>query len=225
MSYAILRFAHFIGLTLMGAGLLGVFLTDLRSRQLRDLALFTEAVRNIAVFYDGLVVPGTLLLLGSGTVLIVDLYGWDFLTFPWLAGMVGLFAFEVIEGNTVTRLYFLRLRRLARCHAGAGECTARTHPDLHPFSRSSDPVRHRIPRRHAAGRLVDPSDQRQHRRLRRHLLHARSAAPLSVATECQLERRSGGNAPQGAIIFGDLIGKLQIQALSSLKRLTVRLVS
>ena len=57
MSYAILRFAHFIGLTLMGAGLLGVFLTDLRSRQLQDLALFTEAVRNIAVFYDGLVVP------------------------------------------------------------------------------------------------------------------------------------------------------------------------
>ena len=29
----------------------------------------------------------------------------------WLAGMVGLFAFEFIEGNTITRLYFMRLRR------------------------------------------------------------------------------------------------------------------
>jgi hypothetical protein len=59
-------------------------------------------------------VPGALLLLGSGTVLTIDLYGWDFLTAPWLAGMVGLFAFEFIEGNTVTRLYFLRLRRAVR---------------------------------------------------------------------------------------------------------------
>ena len=137
MSYAVLRFAHIIGLTLMGAGLIGVFVMDLRSCQLRDLALFAEAVRNIAVFYDGLVVPGALLLLGSGTVLIVDLYGWDFLTAPWLAGMVGLFAFELIEGNTVTRLYFLRLRRLARAALNEGRvspelesarrCTRRTY--------------------------------------------------------------------------------------------------
>jgi hypothetical protein len=28
--------------------------------------------------------------------------------------MVGLFAFEFIEGNTVTRLYFMRMRRLTR---------------------------------------------------------------------------------------------------------------
>ena len=37
-----------------------------------------------------------------------------FLTVPWLAGMVLLFAFELIEGNTITRLYFMRLRRLTR---------------------------------------------------------------------------------------------------------------
>src|SRR5262245_43748336 len=90
MSYAVLRFAHFIGLTLMGAGLIGVFVTDLRSRQLRDIALFAEAVRNIAVFYDGLVVPGALILLGSGTFLIVDLYGWDFLTAPEWYGCLPL---------------------------------------------------------------------------------------------------------------------------------------
>lgn len=67
MTYSLFRFLHLLGLTLMGAGLIGVWYADLRSRQAGQLALFAEAVRNIAVFYDGLVVPGALLLLGSGT--------------------------------------------------------------------------------------------------------------------------------------------------------------
>jgi Predicted integral membrane protein (DUF2269) len=99
---------------LMGGGLIGVFVADLRSRQLRDLYLFAEGVRTVAVFYDGLVVPGALLLLGSGTWLVVRFYGWGFLHVPWLAAMMGLFAFEFIEGNTVTRVYFMRLRRKTR---------------------------------------------------------------------------------------------------------------
>jgi Predicted integral membrane protein (DUF2269) len=98
---------------LMSAGLIGVFVADMRSRQVRDLRLFAQAVTFIAVFYDGLVVPGALLLLASGTWLIVSYHGgWDFLEAPWLAGMVALFAFEFVEGNTVTRRYFVRLRRL-----------------------------------------------------------------------------------------------------------------
>lgn len=114
MLYPVLRFVHLLGLTLMGAGLIGVWYADLRSRQVHDLVLFAESVRQIAVFYDGLVVPGALLLLGSGIWLIVTGYGgWAFLQVPWLVGMVGLFAFEFIEGNTITRLYFRRLRRVA----------------------------------------------------------------------------------------------------------------
>jgi predicted integral membrane protein DUF2269 len=113
--YPLLKFVHMLGLTLMGAGLIGVWYIDLRSRQVRDLPLLAEAIRTIAVFYDGLVVPGALLLLGSGIWLIVTTYGgWAFLGMPWLAGMVALFAFEFVEGNSVTRLYFLRLRRLSR---------------------------------------------------------------------------------------------------------------
>lgn len=111
MTYEILLFAHLVGLSLMASGLVGVFLADLRTRQTVPLAVFAEAVRAIVIFYDGLVVPGALLLLGSGTWLITMLYGWDFLQIPWLAGMVGLFAAEFIEGNTITRLFFLRLRR------------------------------------------------------------------------------------------------------------------
>jgi hypothetical protein len=35
--------------------------------------------------------------------LILTVYGgWAFLGMPWLTGMVALFAFEFIEGNTIT---------------------------------------------------------------------------------------------------------------------------
>jgi uncharacterized membrane protein len=115
MTYSLLKFVHVLGAILIGGGLIGVWLSDLRSRQVRELPQFSEAVRNISVFYDGVVVPGALLLLASGTWLIVEFFGgWDFIKVPWLVGMVFLFAFEFIEGNTVTRLYFLRLRRLTK---------------------------------------------------------------------------------------------------------------
>lgn len=113
MTYGLLKLAHVIGAILIGGGLIGVWIADLRSRQLREIGAFSEAVRSIAVFYDGVVVPGALLLLVSGTWMIVQyLGGWGFVKIPWLAGMVALFLFEFVEGNTVTRLYFMRLRRL-----------------------------------------------------------------------------------------------------------------
>jgi hypothetical protein len=76
------------------------------------------------VLYDGLVVPGALLLLFSGTWLILTVYGgWAFLGMPWLLGMVALFTFEFVEGNTITRLYFLRLRRLTMAALKQGQVT------------------------------------------------------------------------------------------------------
>lgn len=124
MTYDLLRFAHLLGAILMGAGLVGVWMADLRSRQLRDLCAFAEAARNIAVFYDGLVVPGALLLLASGGWMIGKFHGGlAFLGIPWLAGMVILFLAEFIEGNTVTRLYFMRLRRATRQALAEGRFT------------------------------------------------------------------------------------------------------
>lgn len=115
MEYSLLKYFHILGAVLMGAGLVGVWLTDLRSRQHRDLIRFSEAVRYIAVFYDGVVVPGALILLVSGAWFTIQYYGgWDFLNVPWLTGMIILFAFEFIEGNTVTRLYFMKLRRMTQ---------------------------------------------------------------------------------------------------------------
>lgn len=124
MTYDVLKLTHIIGAILIGAGLIGVWVSDMRSRQLRDLSPFSEAVRSIAVFYDGIVVPGALVLLVSGTWMIVEFFGgWDFVAVPWLAGMVCLFAFEFVEGNTVTRLYFMRLRRLTREAMAVGAFT------------------------------------------------------------------------------------------------------
>ena len=126
MTYDVLKLTHIIGAILIGAGLIGVWVSDMRSRQLRDLAAFSEAIRSIAVFYDGVVVPGAMVLLVSGTWMIVEFFGgWDFVALPWLAGMVYLFAFEFIEGNTVTRLYFMRLRRLTREAMAVGAFTPR----------------------------------------------------------------------------------------------------
>ncbi len=125
MLYELLRFGHLVGLILIAAGLIGVFLSDIRTRQAKTLPVFAEAVRNIALFYDGLVVPGALMLLGSGTWLIIEFYdGWAFLEVPWLVGMVLLFGFELIEGNTITRLYFMRLRRLSEEAVRQGGFTA-----------------------------------------------------------------------------------------------------
>lgn len=144
MTYEILRFLHIVGLSLLAGGLIGVFVSDLRSRQLVELAPFAETIRNIAVFYDGVVVPGALLLLFSGTWLIVEFHGgWDFLETPWLVGMIVLFAFEFIEGNTITRLYFMRLRRLTREAVRKGGVTpellaAREHEKLPTFTHFLD---------------------------------------------------------------------------------------
>jgi hypothetical protein len=124
MEYDLLRFAHVLGAVLIGAGLIGVWFSDLRSRQLTELQTFAEAVRNIAVFYDGVVVPGALLLLVSGAWMTARFHGgWAFVHTPWLAGMAGLFAFEFIEGNTITRLYFLRLGRVTQQALAEGRIT------------------------------------------------------------------------------------------------------
>ena len=124
MPYPLLQFAHLTGVILMGAGLIGVWMADLRSRQVSDLVRFAEAVRSIAVFYDGVVVPDAVILFLSGAWMTAEVWGgWEFMQHPWLAGMILLFVIEFVEGNTVTRLYFLRLRRLTNEALAQGTST------------------------------------------------------------------------------------------------------
>jgi hypothetical protein len=74
MTYELLKLLHIVGAILIGGGLIKVWVADMRSRQLHDLSAFSEAVRNIAIFYDGVVVPGALILLASGTWLIAEFF-------------------------------------------------------------------------------------------------------------------------------------------------------
>lgn len=39
MTYSLMRYTHLVGLMLIGGGLIGVWLSDLRSRKVRDLVL------------------------------------------------------------------------------------------------------------------------------------------------------------------------------------------
>lgn len=52
---------------------------------MRDLGLFAEAIRNIAVFYDGVVVPGAIILFVSGTWMTADVFDTPFLPSRWSA--------------------------------------------------------------------------------------------------------------------------------------------
>ena len=122
--HSLLRFAHLAGFLLIGAGLIGVFVADMRARRATTLDSFAAHVMLTGLFYDGLAVPGAILLLGSGGGLIALSYdGWSFLEEPWLVGMISLFAFEFVEGNTLTRIYFRQLRRLTLAAVAAGRIT------------------------------------------------------------------------------------------------------
>ncbi|WP_404419296.1 DUF2269 family protein [Marinospirillum sp.] len=123
MTHSLLTLLHLIGAVLMTSGLLGVWIADVRSRQADDVTTFAEAAGYIRVFYDGLTLPGALLLLISGGLLIGLYYGSSFLEHPWLVGMVTLFLFEFIEGNTVTRLAFMKLNREAKKSLQTGQFT------------------------------------------------------------------------------------------------------
>ena len=62
MLYELLKFGHLIGLLLIGAGLIGVFLSDIWTRQAKTLPVFAEAVRNIALLTSLVTFAATLYL-------------------------------------------------------------------------------------------------------------------------------------------------------------------
>jgi uncharacterized membrane protein len=129
--YALLRLGHIVGAILLGGGLLAVFISELRAYRTDDVRVFAEAAWYTATFYDRLVVPGALLLGVSGPLLTLEL-GLGWFEEPWLVGMWGLFLFEVIEGNTVTRVQFRRALRRSQAALPMGDLT----PELRAEARS-----------------------------------------------------------------------------------------
>src|SRR5262245_7547542 len=112
MAYKILLACHFLGFLLLGAGLIGVFVAELRSRQTHELALIAEACRYVSVMYRVGAFFGPLIVIGSGVLLVLEL-GIGFLAAPWLIGMWAFAAFEFVEGNTITRVHAARMRELS----------------------------------------------------------------------------------------------------------------
>ena len=109
----LLKFGHIVGFILLGGGLLAVFISELQAYRTTDMKVFAEASRYTAIFYDSLVISGALLVGVSGLFLILEL-GLGFFAEPWVVGMWGLFLFEFIEGNTVTRIQFRKTLRHSR---------------------------------------------------------------------------------------------------------------
>ena len=111
--YPLLRLLHFIGFIFLGGGLLAVFVSEWRGYRTGEPTVFAEAARYTAIFYDALVLPGAILIWVSGPLLVLQL-GLGMFDAPWLVAMWGVFLFEFIEGNTVTRIQFRRTLRLSR---------------------------------------------------------------------------------------------------------------
>lgn len=111
--YLLLRFLHFMGFMLIGGGLAAVFVSEWRGYAATDTDVFAEAAYYTAILYDYLVVPGALLQLVTGPLLIWYL-GLGYFDSPWLTGMWALFLFEFVEGNTLTRIQFRRTLRVSR---------------------------------------------------------------------------------------------------------------
>lgn len=120
--YLLLRLVHIVGFVFLGGGLLAVFVSEVRAYRTGDVSRFAEAAWYTATFYDALVVPGAVLVGLSGVALVVELE-LGFFAEPWLVGMWGLFLFEFVEGNTVTRRQFRRTLIYSRVALKSGRLT------------------------------------------------------------------------------------------------------
>lgn len=108
--YILLKFGHIIGFILLGGGLLAVWVSELQAYRTLDIKEFADASNYTATFYDFLTIPGALLVGTTGFLLILEL-DLGFFEEPWVVGMWGLFLFEFVEGNTITRFQFRRTQR------------------------------------------------------------------------------------------------------------------
>jgi uncharacterized membrane protein len=127
--YWVLRLGHMVGFIALGGSLLAVFVSELRAYRTADAYRFAEAAWYTATFYDALVLPGAVIVGVSGLLLVLEL-GTGFFGAPWLVGMWGLFLFEFVEGNTITRRQFQRtLRRSRAALQTGGELTTEDRED------------------------------------------------------------------------------------------------
>jgi hypothetical protein len=119
-SYTALKLLHVFAFITLGAGLIGVLVTDLRARMSKRFDLLVESIETMLMFYYRVVMPGSLLILLSGFSMIFGYYGWKALDTPWLAGMMVLFVFEFFEGHLIMKFHYLKLKQAVERAKQAG---------------------------------------------------------------------------------------------------------
>jgi Predicted integral membrane protein (DUF2269) len=110
-SHAVLRLLHVLSFVILGAGLIGVLVCDLRARRATTFASMVDAIEALLAFYGRVAVVGSLGVLLSGFSMVFAFYGWTALQLPWLAGMMVLFVFEFLEGHLIMKLHYVKLQR------------------------------------------------------------------------------------------------------------------
>ena len=96
--FLLLRFAQLIGLMLMSAGLIGVFIADMRSRQVRDVKLGRARAEQLASFTHFLDFPILLVIVSLGALRPA---GWT----QFVLGVVIGVAASSLLNYAVPRLY------------------------------------------------------------------------------------------------------------------------
>ncbi len=119
-TYLLLKFAHILGFILLGGGLLAVWVSEFQAYRTNEIGVFAQSARYTAIFYDFLVIPGAITTATSGFFLVQNL-GLGFFEEPWLITMWGLFLFEFVEGNTITRFQFRKTLRSSKKALEAGK--------------------------------------------------------------------------------------------------------
>ncbi len=109
-SFLVFKLLHVFAFITLGAGLVGVLVSDVRARKAKSFALLVDSIEAMLAFYYRLVMPGSLLILLSGFAMVFGYYGQAFIDIPWLAGMMVLFVFEFFEGHLIMKLHYIKLR-------------------------------------------------------------------------------------------------------------------
>ncbi len=109
--FTVLKLLHVLSIITLGAGLLGVVVSDLRARKAKSFELMVDSIDAMLMFYYRLVVPGSLGILLSGFSMVFGYYGMSALQLPWLTGMLVLFVFEFFEGHLIMKLHYVKLRQ------------------------------------------------------------------------------------------------------------------
>lgn len=113
MSYPLLLGAHVAGAILLGTAAVTMWRLDEQARRATDCGTLLDAARRTQVLGKRLLMPSVLLLAASGIGLVALHWGaWNFVRLPWLAAMAGLFVFQSVWAQVVTRPRAQRIDRL-----------------------------------------------------------------------------------------------------------------